>query len=390
MNSEQLIEKTKQLIAIQSIADNPRGLQDALDFIVDMVTEACPDVTIEYFESNHKPSILAYRGPARPDKFHIILNGHVDVVPGKPEQYQAYIQDDRLYGRGVYDMKAACVVMAAVFCEYVEQVPYALGLQIATDEELGGQHGTLQQIQRGVRGDFVICGECGRSTTVYEIANEAKGIARVEVGFMGANAHGAYPWKGDNALAKAVQFSNALLAQYPIPAEPSQKTTISITGISVEGGAINQIPDNARVAIDARYTADDPNFTSIKRFAAHLADIDPNARIVRVDDYSAPLHTDPRNPLLLSLKAAAERVERKPFSLVRRHASSDGRLYGSVQNEACEFGIAGEHQHGDGEYIPLAAFNNYLATMREFLQKTIESEKNAAYQPAEEMVDVAA
>jgi len=271
------------------------------------------------------------------------------------------------------------------------QAPYALALQIVTDEESGGQHCTQQQIRQGVRGDFIICGECGRSTTVHEIANEAKGIARVEVGFTGVNAHAAYPWKGENAIAKAVSFAQALLDRYPIPEEASEKTTVSITGIAVQGGAINQIPDNATVAIDGRYTADDPHFTSIKRFAAHLADIDPNAVITRVDDYSAPLHTSPHNPLLLSLKAAAERIEAAPFSLVRRHASSDGRLYGSVHNEACEFGIAGEHQHGDNEYIPLAAFTNYLATMREFLQKTITaSGAKDARRPVEDMLDVIA
>jgi acetylornithine deacetylase/succinyl-diaminopimelate desuccinylase-like protein len=77
---------------------------------------------------------------------------------------------------------------------------------------------------------------------------------------------------------------------------------------------------------------------------------------------------------LLELKAAAETVESAPFSFVRRHATSDGRFYGAFGDQACEFGIAGEDQHGDNEHITLEAFRNYLETMRIFLEKTVTAE----------------
>ena len=34
-----------------------------------------------------------------------MLHGHLDVVPGRPEQFTPRIDGDRLYGRGAYDMK---------------------------------------------------------------------------------------------------------------------------------------------------------------------------------------------------------------------------------------------------------------------------------------------
>ncbi len=362
-------------MAIESTTDNPAGLRAAYDYIKQMLYDCGKALTIEEFESNGKPSLLAYRSGHRPKKFRVIFNGHLDVVPGKPNQYQAFIKDGKLYGRGAYDMKAAVVILTAVFCEFVDKVPYDLGLQIATDEEIGGMHGTLHQIEQGVLADFVICGECGRSTDVHEIAHEAKGIARFEVGFTGSNAHGAYPWKGDNAAAKAVAFAGTLLERYPIPTQPSQETTASITNMSVQGGAINQIPDNATVAVDARYVAGDPNFTDVERVAELVKEIHPHATITRIDDFSPPLRSNPENPLLLQLKAAAEEIEGASFSLVRRHASSDGRHYGALGGEACEFGIAGEHQHGDDEHITLDAFRHYLKTMRHFLSRTIQSEQ---------------
>jgi len=374
-SEEDLLQATRNIIAIPSTAQNPEALQEALDFIATMIWAKCPDATIERFEKGGKPSLLAYRDSQRPENFRIILNGHLDVVPGKPEQYKAIIKDGKLYGRGAYDMKAACVILTDVFCDFVDKVPYQLGLQIVTDEENAGQDGTLHQIEQGVRADFVICGECGRSTGVHEIANEAKGMVLAEIGFRGTTAHGAYPWRGDNAAAKAVAFVQAVHARYPIPKEESDATTMTITSMSAHGEAPTKIPDSATVRIDARYVAGDPIFRSKQHFAALIEELDPHAEIINLHDFSSPLYTSPRNPLLLALKASAERVEGSTFSLVRRHATSDGRHFGDVGNEACEFGIAGEHQHGDGEYITLEAFHNYLATMRDFLEKTITAEQ---------------
>jgi len=370
-----LLKAVQDLITIPSTVNNPEGLKAAYNYVLDMVRSCGKAVTVEEFESGGKPSFLAYPSGPRPEAFHIILNGHVDVVPGLPEQYQPYIKDDKLYGRGAYDMKAAAIVLAAVFCEYVDKVPYPLALQIVTDEESTGHDGTKFQVQQGVRGDFVICGDCGRTTKVHEIANEAKGTMFVVIGFDGTSSHGAYPWDADNPIAKATRFVQKLHNRYPTPAKATREGTMAVTAINADSGALTKIPDLATVSLDARFVAGDPNFRTEADFTALIKSIDPDARIIRFHDFSAPIYTSPDNPLLLSLKASAEMIEGAAFSFARRNGTSDGRFYGAVGNQACEFGIAGENQHGEGEYITLEAFRNYLATMRDFLGKTITTEQ---------------
>ncbi|HSX05029.1 MAG TPA: M20/M25/M40 family metallo-hydrolase [Candidatus Saccharimonadales bacterium] len=374
MTEKQLIEATKRLIAIPSTGDNYEALKQALDFIAAMIWAQCPDVTIERFESNSRPSLLAYRGEQRPDRFRILFNGHLDVVPGKPEQYKAVVKDGKLFGRGVYDMKAACVALTDVFCQFVNEVPYSLGLQIVTDEESAGSDGTQHQIKQGVRADFVVCGECGRHPNVYEIANEAKGIAAIDVAFPGVAAHSAYPWKGENAALRASNFIQALHKHYPAPEEETHETTVSVTALAASSGAHSKLPDRATMMIVARYTAADPNFRSLEQVLTFLQRLDPDIEIVNVLDFSSPLYTNPSNSLLLRLKATAEKVEAAEFSFVRRHGTGDGRFYGDVGGEACEFGVAGDHAHADGEYITLEAFHNYIVTMRQFMEQTITSE----------------
>jgi len=373
-NKETLLEAAKGLISIPSTLHDPDALRRAIDFMVALIWDACPDVTIERFESDGTPSLLAYRGDVRPDRFHIILNGHADVVPGKPEQYNAVVSDGKLYGRGAYDMKAACVVLASVFCEYANKVPYALGLQIVADEEDNGEHGTRYQIERGVRADFVICGECGRAPGTYEIANQAKGFVLADIEFDGKSAHSAYPWRGDNPILKASRFFHALHECYPVPTVQSDATLVSITELSSNSTARNQIPDHATVKLNARYAPGDPNFKNQESFIEFIKGLDPDAEIL-MHDFGSPIYTSPHNPLLLELKAAAESVEGKSFNFVQRHGTGDGRFYGDVGNEACEFGIAGENPHSDNEYVTLEAFHNYLETMRAFLEGTIGSDE---------------
>lgn len=362
-----LIDKTKELVAIESTAKNIKGLRQAYDLMVKFLNESGKEITIEEFESNGRPSLLAYQGSKRPARFDVILNGHLDVVPGKPEQYKAAVRNGKLYGRGTYDMKAASLVLAQVFCEYVDKVSFDLGLQLVTDEESAGKNGTIYQIKEGVRSNFVICGECGRAEGTYEIANQAKGVIVVEIGFSGKRAHGAYPWKGNNAAIRANNFISGLHDIYPIPEEHTENTTVSVTSISSLSDAPNQIPDQAIVKFDFRYRRGEPNFKNKVAFARFIKSIDPEAEIVQYLDFSSPLYSDPNNSHLKILIKAAQSVEDKKFELVQRNATSDGRFFGDVGVQACEFGIAGEHQHADNEYISLKAFRNYLDTIRTYL-----------------------
>ncbi|HSX43311.1 MAG TPA: M20/M25/M40 family metallo-hydrolase [Candidatus Saccharimonadales bacterium] len=377
MNQIEIIEAAKQLIAIESTADHPSGLREAYGLIRDLLLSRNKSITIEEFESNGIPSLLAYRAGSRPDRFHIILNGHIDVVPGAPDQYTAKVENNALYGRGAYDMKTAAVVLADIFCEFVDRAPYALGLQLVCDEEASGINGTQYQIKQGVRSDFVICGECGRTPDVYEIANATKGVIQATLEFTGSASHGAYPWRGDNAALKAAAFANRLHEHYPTPAEETPDTTITLTSIRTVNDSHNKVPDLALAHIDTRYAADDEHCLTFENFQAHLRSIDPTISRITLHLSGKPMYTSPDNPLLLALKASAERTEGHPFSLVQRNGSNDGRYYAEVGGQACDFGIAGQNQHGNNEHVPLEAVANFHTTLYDFLTQTMHASQLA-------------
>jgi succinyl-diaminopimelate desuccinylase len=378
--TEKLLNAIKELIAIESTADNPAALQAALNYVEQFVRNRVPDITIEHFERSDKPSFLAYRGSNRPERFHIILNGHVDVVPAVPEQFKLQHDGNTLRGRGIYDMKAATLVLAEQFCQSVLRTPFDLGLQIVTDEEANGHNGTLYQIEQGVRANLAICGDCGRLPGTYTIANQAKGVVLVKLALKGRSSHGAYPWRSKNAALLAADFAARLQAHYPQPIEATSNTTVTITNLQTMGGGVSKIPSEASITLDCRYAAGDPHFADKAHFLQLLTQIDPTAMVTEFIAFSAPMFASEDNPLLQQLKSAAETTEDQSFSFTTNNGTGDGRFYTAVGCDACEFGIAGEGQHSTNEFISVTALTTYRETIRLFLE---QSSNMASLEPSD-------
>ncbi len=386
----QLFETAGELMAIESTANNPDGLWAAHDLMAQFLQSAdVPGLTIEKLESNGVPSLLAYVGQQRPDKFLTLLNGHLDVVAG-PQPFKLQIKGNTLTGRGAVDMKIAAVVLSSLLLEFGPQFaelenedgkPTALGLQLVTDEETGGYNGAMYQIkEQGVRADLVICAECGRHPGQYDVANLTKGPARANLAFESTDPL-------DPAANKALRYVVAMQEAYPGTAERADDTTITC------GQAISHEPDHdhqylpgptrATLKIDARYVLGDPDFASQELFAELLGRIGEKANgpgqltITDIPMFDLPMYTDQNHPQLQLLRTAAETIENRPFSFAQRAGTGDGRHYSRVGVAACEFGIVGTGEHTPQEVVTKQAVRTYIATMRLFLKSLLE-EKRAA------------
>lgn len=360
---QSLLETIKQLIAIPSTSDNLAALHEALDIITEQLS-ANPAIAIERFESNQKPSLLAYIGEKRPATFRVLLNGHVDVVPGKSGQFIPILKDDRLYGRGALDMKAAAVVLTQVFVELANTLPYPLGLQIVTDEEIGGENGTAYQLSQGVDARLAIAGE---STPLSTICNESRGFCWAEINFKGAAAHSAYPWNGTNAILLAQEFTQKLLAAIPTPKHDEWRTTANIATISTPNVTFNRVPDQARVGVDIRFIASDERFVSRESAATFLQQLAPKGSVVHIQKLEASHFANPESSDALGLAHAVSEASGEPAQFIRKHGAADIRFFSQRDIPALTIGVQGEGQHGGNEYVEIASIERYLATLTQFL-----------------------
>lgn len=357
-----LLDKIKKIVAIPSTADNPAALHQALELIAERL-EATPGICIERFEQNGKPSLLAYAGKERPKTFGILLNGHVDVVPAKTGQFEPRVEDGRLYGRGTLDMKASALVLTEVFCELAAKVKLPLGLQIVSDEEIGGQNGTLHQMEQGVKANFVICGEF---TPRAAICNASRGICQVKVTLSGTAAHSAYPWDGKNAVLLANDYVTKLLEKYPLPKAQSWVTTANISSINTESSAINRVPDVAAVEIDIRYVPEDQNFKSKQAAEKFLQSLDPQSR-VQILMYEPAHYADPNHKLSALLAESVGQATNQPAKFIQKSGAADVRYYSKAGSTAVVLGLQGEGLHGDNEWLDVASLGEYYKILKDFL-----------------------
>jgi succinyl-diaminopimelate desuccinylase len=361
---ESFIEATKQFIRIPSTANNPAALSDALGFIIDQLSRH-PQITVERFVSNGKPSLLAYAGNVRPKKFRVLLNAHIDVVPGKEEQFLPVIKEGRLYGRGAVDMKVAALVQTQVFCDLVTKVPYSLGLQIVTDEEVGGENGTRYQLSEGVDAQLVIAGE---ATPLGAICNESRGFCWVEVDFTGIAAHSAYPWNGTNAILLAQNFTQKLLAAIPTPASEDWCTTANIATISTPNTTFNAVPDQAKLGIDIRFVPGDKRFASHQTVVDFLQTLTPSGSDIRIKQLEPSHFADPQNDDLQALARTVSATTTEQAHFIRKHGAADTRFFSQKDIPAVTLGLQGAGLHSDNEYVEIDSIDRYNTILTKFLQ----------------------
>lgn len=355
----QILPLAKELISVPSVTGD---IEKAVDVL--KITQRYMDgYTFTPFVSHNQPSLLYSNKKTDTKHFKIILNAHLDVVPGNTDQFTPTERDGKLYGRGAYDTKAGAATMMTLFKELAPKVDYPLALQITTDEEIGGEDGTKYQIDQGIRGDFVVATECGSN---FRIIHEAKARLVVKLIATGKTSHSAYPWLGDNAIWKLQKAIHAILQHYPIPDQAAYKTTVNVTHIQTQGKeketAYNRTPDYCEAILDVRYipTEKETIISQIKLLIGEGVSME-------VLHNSSPHQTDVNNKYVQSLHKTVTRVYKENLPLVKQHATSDARHYSGVGVDGIEFGPIGSNQHTDGEYVDIKSLDMYYDILKKFL-----------------------
>src|SRR5437763_6045926 len=182
----------------------------------------------------------------------VVLHGHIDVVPGHPEQFEPRTEADRLFGHGAYDMKGGLAGMMCAARDLAAQREVRVHFVCVSDEESDEPfaRGTDYVVAKGYVGDFAITGE----PTDLRIGVQSKGVLALRIEVEGKSAHGSTPWLGDNAVLKAVDAFRSIQAM-PFAREASDlfdRPSISL-GRIIGGDRINKVPDFCAIDVDIRY-----------------------------------------------------------------------------------------------------------------------------------------
>jgi succinyl-diaminopimelate desuccinylase len=315
------------------------------------------DINVEAHRFGELHALTASVGPEGAPT--LVFHGHLDIVPGHPEQFSPRIEGDRLYGRGAYDMKGGLAAMMCALHDLSSQSDVRVRLVIVPDEESEDieRRSSDDLVRRGYVGDFAITGE----PTNLHIGVQAKGVLAARIHVRGRAAHGSTPWLGDNAIVKAVDVFRRIESM-PFSRESSEmfdRPSINL-GRIVGGDAPNKVPDACVMDVDIRYLPNqDPG--DILEQIRMIPDIDVKRTFI-----FPPAHVSPSNPYVRALCEVVAPLGDGASVSVGRDGASDAVSFLRAGVPAVEFGPAGEGHHGPEEWVSIRSLARYRQLLVEF------------------------
>jgi succinyl-diaminopimelate desuccinylase len=319
------------------------------------------EIEVRHYDHRGLPVLLAETGATAPEAPCVVFHGHLDVVPGQPEQFTPRIEGDRLIGRGAYDMKGGLAAMMCALKDLEDQDAVRVRLICVPDEESEDldQRSTDTAIERGLGGTFAITGE----PTDLHIGVQAKGVLVMRIVVHGRAAHSSTPWLGDNAVLKAVDVFRAI-ESLPFSRESSEmfdRPSINLGRIA-GGDALNKVPDRCEMAVDVRYLpGQDPG-----EILSQVRAI-PHIEVTRT--FIHPTVTVSRsNPYVRALRDAVSEAISGEVMSVGRDGASDAASFIEAGIPAVEFGPQGGGHHGPDEWVSVASLQRYRRALADFVR----------------------
>ena len=347
---------TEQLIAYDT--SGAEGIRRAAGFVRGWLESR--EVEVRETQVRGLPVLVADAGDEDAGTT-VLLHGHLDVVPGFPEQFAPRVEGERLYGRGAYDMKGglAALMLAIADLQGVEGIRARLGIVPDEESEEEVERGCDVLVEEGFKGDFAITGE----PTDMLVGVAAKGVFAMRIRVEGRAAHGATPWLGQNAILRAIEVFRQI-ESLPFAGESSElfdRPSINL-GRILGGDALNKVPDACVIDVDVR----------------HLPEQVPEAILGQVRSIEGaevistfkrpPALVDPESPFVRALCRAASSHHPDEVTSIGRDGASDAVSFLRAGIPAVEFGPSGAGHHGPEEWVSIPSLASYRRTITEFVR----------------------
>ncbi len=285
IDQDRLINRLCEMIAVPSV--NPFDLP---------ATEAAPDTREQAFAQNFvaalqhhgletemrevvpgRPNVFARRSGSDSGSVTVMLAGHLDTVgvEGYVDPFNPVVKNNRVYGRGACDMKAAL----AAYVE-VAQVINEAGLELRGDLIIAGvadeEHkmiGSKEISLNGPRADFAIIGE----PTELSVCYTHKGQLSIPIKTFGKAAHSSMPENGINAITAM----GRVLQRLEVYADELQRRTPhavcgyrKVNAGVIKGGTIScTVPDYCELEIDRRTLSGETQESVRREYAEMLQEL---------------------------------------------------------------------------------------------------------------------
>lgn len=368
---------TRELVRCPSVTPDAGAALDRCARTLEAAGFAC--IRLDFASAGPRvPNLVATVGEGRP---HLVLNGHLDVVPpGDPARwsvppFEGVVRDGRLWGRGAADMKSGVAAMIAAAVRHLARrgLPRGrLSLFLTGDEEGPAIDGSARlvawAIERGMAPDACLVGEPTSRERLGDLAKIGRrGSLTGRLLVRGRQGHTAYPQRADNAAHRLVQILAALLALRLDEGTPwFEPSTLQIASIDIGNPASNVIPGEARAVFNIRFNDRHSGAALERRLRALLESLGGDVSL-ETSIGAEPFRTE-EGPLTGRLAEAVEAVTGLRPRFDTSGGTSDARFF-APHCPVVEFGLPGPTLHQTDEHVAVADIEGLARIYATFLER---------------------
>ena len=356
----EIVELLRQLVAIDSI--NPdlvpgvAGEEKIAHFVADWFERAGLEVVWDE-PAPGRPNVIGIaRGTGGGRS--LLLNAHMDTVgvEGMERPHDPYIQDNRLYGRGAYDMKGGlAAIMAAGAAAKKRGLRGDVIVTAVADEEYASI-GTSSIVKKW-HADAAIVTE----PTELHICTAHKGFVWLDVETEGVAAHGSRPDLGVDAIVKMGKVLLGLEElDRSLRAAPSHRLlgSGSVHASLIQGGQeLSSYPRHCSLGVERRTV---PGETlqkvesEIPRICEQIAATDPTFKAaVKTSMVRDPFEVSLDEPIVRAVLRKATTILGHQPGEIGQTGWMDSALLAAAGIPAVVFGPGGEGAHAVVEWSNL-------------------------------------
>ncbi|MDD5044941.1 MAG: M20 family metallopeptidase [Candidatus Omnitrophica bacterium] len=369
INKNRLIKLTQELIRIDS--QNPPGNEQSIaQFVKQRLSSIGLRVKLYTFapKRTNVVGILKAKDP----RFSLLISPHLDTVPAganwKFAPLDAKIHQGKIYGRGATDCKgnlASGIEALQSLVEAKSRLNYDIIFAATADEESGSGLGIIPLLEKRIlRPDYAVI----LDSDDFKIVVAQKGLIHFKVCIRGKKAHGAYPWRGVNAIDIATRIIIRLKA-YKFRYQPHRLLKAPTVNIgTIRGGdKVNMVADFCEFEVDIRFL---PGMDARKILKDVKKIIQRQARDykIEIEGIQEPYEIDARHPLVAGLVKKNQSIIGKK-NLSGSEGATVITFFQDLHIPALAYGCgSGGTAHASDEYIKIKDLYRGAIILEEFLK----------------------
>lgn len=295
------------------------------------------------------------------NKASILFLSHIDVVLAKSDCFKMKIKGNKLFGRGVLDMKGPLVATLMAFIKLWKDGRENIVFAVTSDEEIGGFNGTnfLSKTQfKNIKLAIIPDSNSDDLVIIQKAPFHIRILAK------GKSAHASRPWEGKNAAENLLKCCTKIITD--LNGNSNELTTAVLTQFR-SGETTNKVPDKAEAIIDIRIEKE----SEVEELINKIKNITKKCQCdwEKIDE---PLFFEisPDNLFVKKWQEIFRKVNGKEARLIVECGASDARfLWKKLKIPIIVTSAIGGGAHSDKEWVKIDS----LKRLSEIIVKFINS-----------------